>query len=75
MNAQNNRTPFINTDRFGQPFQVIGCKDKKDNGFCAGYVELGGKLYKLEPSTASKDGVAMWVKVTQVKKRNNNSSM
>lgn len=65
----------ISNDRFGNPYQVIGCKDKKGNGFSQGYVELGGKLYKLEPSVASKDGVEYWVKVTQVKKQNKATSM
>ena len=67
--------PRITNDRFGQPFQVIGCKDKKDTGFSKGYVELGGKLYKLEPSKATKEGVEVWIKVTQVKKQAQNSSM
>lgn len=63
----------ISTDRFGNPYQVIGCKDKKGNGFPSGYVELGGKLYKLEPSSSNKEGVDMWIRVTQVKKQNNQS--
>jgi hypothetical protein len=65
---------FIKTDRFGNPFQVIGCKPNK-GGFPVGYVELGGKLYKLEPSDSQKDGVAAWVRVTQVKKQAQHSSM
>lgn len=60
---------LIKTDRFGNPFQVIGCRDKKGNGFPVGYVELGGKLYKLEPSQANKDGVDTWIRVTAVKKQ------
>lgn len=65
----------ISTDRFGNPYQLIGCKDKKGNGFAQGYIELGGKLYKIEPSVAQKDGVEFWVKVTQVKKQNKATSM
>lgn len=65
----------ISTDRFGNPFQLIGCKDKKGNGFPYGYVELGGKLYKVEPSSAQKDGVEYWVKITAVKKRSSHQSM
>ncbi|MDN3673436.1 hypothetical protein QWY99_10265 [Flavobacterium branchiarum] len=65
----------ISTDRFGNAYQLIGCKDKKGNGFAQGYIELGGKLYKLEPSVAQKEGVEFWVKVTAVKKRPTNSSM
>lgn len=59
----------ISTDRFGNPYQLVGCKDKKGNGFASGYIELGGKLYKIEPSEAQKEGVMYWVKVTQVKKQ------
>lgn len=59
---------FIKTDKFGNPYQVVGCKDLKDTGYPKGYVELGGKLYKLEPSKSNKEGTAMWIKVTQVKK-------
>jgi hypothetical protein len=59
----------ISTDKFGNPYQLIGCKDKKSNGFAVGYIELGGKLYKIEPSAAQKDGVLYWVKVTALKKR------
>lgn len=66
---------IIKTDRFGNPYQVIGCRDKKGNGFPVGYVELGGKLYKLEPSPAKKDGVEAWIKVTHVKKQPTHSSM
>jgi hypothetical protein len=65
----------ISTDRFGNPYQLIGCKDKKGNGFSQGYIELGGKLYKMEPSPATKDGVEYWIKVTQVKKQNKATSM
>lgn len=60
---------YISTDKFGNSYQVIGCKDKKGNGFAVGYVELKGQLYKLEPSKATKEGVEAWVKVTAVKKR------
>lgn len=64
---------FIKNDRFGNPFQVVGCKPNK-GGYPVGYAELSGKLYKIEPSESKKDGVDMWVKITQVKK-NQNSSM
>ncbi len=69
------RQARINTDKFGNPYQVIGCKDKKENGFAVGYVELGGKLYKLEPSEAKKDGVEYWIRVTHIKKNNRPTSM
>lgn len=66
---------YVSNDRFGNPYQVIGCKDKKGTGFAKGYVELGGKLYKLEPSESKKDGVESWIRVTQVKKQAQNTSM
>ena len=65
----------ISTDRFGNPYQLIGCKYVKGTGFPKGYIELGGKLYKLEPSEAKKDGVDVWIKVTQVKKQAQHTSM
>lgn len=65
---------YIKNDRFGNPYQVIGCKPNK-GGFPVGYVELGGKLYKIEPSESQKEGVAMWVKVTAVKKNARSTSM
>jgi hypothetical protein len=65
----------ISTDKFGNPYQLVGCKDKKANGFAVGYIELGGKLYKVEPSMAQKDGVLFWVRITHVKKQAQFSSM
>jgi len=65
---------YVKTDRFGQSYQVIGCKENK-NGFPVGYVELGGKLYKLEPSDSKNEKYESWIKVTAVKKQNRNSSM
>jgi hypothetical protein len=37
---------------------VVSCKDKKGSGY-VGCLELGGKLYKIEPSIAEKDGVSL----------------
>lgn len=65
----------IRTDKFGNPYIVVGCKDKKGTGFPKGYVELGGKLYKLEPSDSQKEGTAMWIRVTRVNKNRQNTSM
>ena len=65
----------ISQDRFGNPNQLIGWKDTKGKGFAVGYVELGGKLYKVEPSEATKEGVMFWVKITAVKKNPTASSM
>ena len=66
---------YVSTDKFGQAYQVVACKDKKGNGFAVGYIELCGKLYKIEPSEANKDGVMMWVRVTACKKRPTNTTM
>jgi len=65
---------YVKNDRFGNPYQVIGCKPNK-NGFPVGYVELGSKLYKLEPSDSQNPKYSHWVKVTEVKKQNKNTSM
>jgi len=64
----------ISTDRFGNAYQLIGCKPNK-NGYPVGYIELGGKLYKIEPSPSNKEGVDYWVKVTAIKKQNQATSM
>lgn len=70
-----NKGPFIQTDKFNNPYQVVGLKNNK-GGFPVGYVELGNKLYKLEPSEAKGDGkYVMWCRVTQVKKKANHSTM
>jgi hypothetical protein len=70
--AQN--TPYIKNDRFGNPYQLIGCK-VNDKGFAKGYIELGGKLFKIEPSVSQNEKYAYWVKVTAVKKQSLNKSM
>lgn len=56
----------ISTDRFGNSYQVVGCKENR-GGYPVGYAEIGGKLYKIEPSDSNKDGVKMWVKITLMK--------
>lgn len=53
-------------DRFGQLTMLVACKPNK-NGYPVGYLEIGGKLYKLEPSQANKEGVLYWIKATQCK--------
>mgnify|MGYP000364261049 CR=1 FL=1 len=58
-------------DKFGNKYTVVGCKDKKGDGFPKGYIELSGKLYKLEPSKSNKEGVDVWIRVTEVKKQPN----
>lgn len=62
----------VSNDRFGNPYQLISCK-ANDKGFSKGWIELNGKLYKIEPSQATKEGVSYWVKVTQMKKQPNQS--
>ena len=62
----------VKQDRFGNKFQSIFCKENK-NGYPQGYVELGKKLYKIEPSTETKENnkgeAGVWAKITEVKKR------
>lgn len=72
MAMQNGRTPFIKTDRFGQPYQAIRAT-KNESGFYKGFVELAGKLYVIE--FGEQDQVAekgryqgqpfRWVRVTK----------
>lgn len=67
---------YVNTDKYGNPYQVISCKPKKKNpDFNQGWIELQGKLYKLEVSNADKDGVDYWVRVTQQKKDRTSNKM
>lgn len=54
-------------DKFGNKYAVIGCKDKKGTGYPKGYFTVKGKTFKLEPSPAEKDGVDMWIRITEVK--------
>lgn len=63
--------PIINTDKFGQSYQVVAMTDKKGTGYPSGYVELKGVLYKLEPGASNKAEVAGWLRITAVKKRTN----
>lgn len=82
--AYNNgtRAPRISTDRFGNPYQlkfaaqVTNRKTGEEVNAFKTYVELGGKLYKIEVSQAEKtkeikgqETAGMWVKVTHVKKQ------
>ena len=69
--AQNTNTR-TRKDRFGNDYAVIGCKDKKGTGYPVGYITIGGKTFKLEPSEANKEGVAMWIRVTKMQKRTSN---
>lgn len=70
------------TDRFGNPTQLKRAKAKKDRKsgeilpIYQTYVEVGGKLLKVEISDNKKDypdGLpSMWVKFTSVKKQQQN---
>lgn len=61
-----------NVDRFGNTYTLVKCKvDRKNEDFNKGYVKArDGSLIKVEVSPAKKDGVAYWVKLTKLKKRN-----
>ena len=59
----------VSVDKFGNEYQLVGCKDKKGNGFSAGFFEMKGQLFKVEPSVAQKEGYEFWVKITKVKPR------
>lgn len=72
--AYGERRQRVSTDRFGNPYQLIGCKPNK-NGYPVGYVKLKGQLYKLEPSDSKKEGVENWIKVTAIKEQARHSSM
>ena len=69
----------VKTDRFGNAFQNIPCTENK-NGYPVGYLELGSKLYKIEPSqntsTDEKTGKEVaWVRVTAIDKKKKHQSM
>lgn len=66
---------YVKLNRFGNKEQLVACKANK-NGFPVGYLEIGSKLYKVEPAQASsgktdKNGreILEWVKVTEMPKR------
>lgn len=63
---------MVRQDRFGNKYQSIFCKENK-NGYPQGYIEIGNKLFKLEPARDSsennKGDSGTWVKVTETKKR------
>jgi hypothetical protein len=66
---------MVRTDRFGNPYTVVGFKNNK-NGFPVAYAELGNQLYKLEVTHAKKEGIELWCRITKVKKNyNSNKSL
>lgn len=74
--ADNKFQRRISTDKFGNPFQVVGCKpNKKNSDFNVGYADLGGKTYKIEVSKASKDDVDYWVRITKMDEKRKATSM
>lgn len=66
-NNNNGGRSNSSVDQFGNTFSVVGCKPSKNPAFCHGYVEIKGDLYKIEPSTATKEGVSAWVRITKMK--------
>jgi hypothetical protein len=76
----------VQTDRFGNPYQLITAEQKTDRktgevleSIYQGWIELGNSLYKIEISPRNKETrsgkAAMWVKVTKTTKRKQVSSM
>lgn len=63
--AQNGNSRPIKTDRFGNPYQVVSCRENR-GGYPVGYAEIQGKLYKIEPADSNKEGVKMWVRITKM---------
>jgi len=58
-------------DKFGNEQKLVALKPNK-NGYPVGYLEVGGKLFKMEYSPASSDnraGAIGWVRVTALKKQ------
>lgn len=69
-NASPQRGQSTKTDKFGNAFKLVGMKTSKTEGFSKGFVELGGKLYKLELSShCEKDGLCGWLKVYKVEEK------
>ena len=56
-------------DRFGRPQAVIAIKDKGEK-MPRGYVEIKSKLYQVTVSDSKKEGVAAWVTLTEMDKKN-----
>ena len=88
MAFNNNKGPRISTDRFGNAYQlkfaaqVTNRKTGEEVNAFKTYVEIGGKLYKVEVSEATKtkeikgvETAGMWVKVTAQKKSTQATSM
>ncbi len=76
-NNRQNNSSNISVDRFGNPYSLVSCKDKKGKGFGVGYIEIGNALFKLEPSQAASgkqdkrgNPVTDWIKVTKMPKSN-----
>ncbi len=70
-------TNRVQTDRFGNAYQIKGFKENK-NGYLVAYMELGGKLYKFEYNNAQNPKnpeVKAWLKCTKVNKQRRQTSM
>ena len=62
--------PNVRMDRFGNKTMSIFCKNNK-NGYPQGYLEIGSKLFKIEPGKEGENrngDSGTWVKVTETKK-------
>jgi len=59
----------IRRDRFGNETMVIGIKIPSGKEYGRGFVEIAGKLFKVEVSGANKEGYQAWVKMTKLEKR------
>jgi hypothetical protein len=65
---------YQKTDRFGNPYVNVRCRDKSGNGYFKGFVEVGGKLLQIEvqPQTSSDKKYGdeiMWARVTEKRKQ------
>jgi len=59
---------MANFDKFGNPQEVIGLKDKNGSGYPRGFFTVGNRLFKVTSSPSNKDGVERWVTITEMKK-------
>ena len=82
--GNNNRQPNIQTDRFGNPFQlklakqVINRKTGEEVNAHKCFVELGGKLYEIsicEANATDKREGGLWVKITKKEAQKKQTNM
>ncbi len=85
MAYNNNRnTPNVQTDRFGNPYQlklakqVVNKRTGEEVNAHKCFVELGGKLYEIsicEANPTDKREGGLWVKVTRKEQQKRQTSM